>query len=71
MSIRIRTQRANGQQNEELYASEYEGLRALQRNLNAHRQAGNTVTEDPTGTIYTVTDADGAFVQKSEVVRSV
>jgi hypothetical protein len=70
MSIRIRTRRANGQENEELYPTEADGLQALERNLSVHRRAGHTVTTDPLGTRHTVTDANGNFVQESWVIRS-
>jgi hypothetical protein len=70
MGIRIRTRRAHGPRNEELFAREEEGLRALQRNLSIHRSLGRTVTPDDSGTRYTVTDETGEFIQESLVIRS-
>lgn len=66
MSVRIRTQRSNGQDSEELYATESQGLAALESNLNVHRRLGNIVVQE--GMVYTVSDRGGAFVQRSEVV---
>jgi hypothetical protein len=70
MGIRIRTRRARGPLDEELFAREEEGLRALQRNLSIHRRLGRTVTPDDCGARYTVTDETGEFVQESLVIRT-
>jgi hypothetical protein len=69
MSIQIRTRRADGHEDEELHAREAEGMAALERNLSTHRSRGHTVTPNGSGTLYTVTDRHGVFVQESEVVR--
>jgi hypothetical protein len=66
MSVKIRTSRANGQDTEELYATESQGVAALESNLNVHRRLGNIVVQE--GMIYTVTDRGGVFVQRSEIV---
>jgi hypothetical protein len=66
MSVKIRTRRANGQDTEELYATESQGLAALDSNLNVHRRLGNIVVQE--GMIYTVTDRGGIFVQRSEII---
>jgi hypothetical protein len=66
MSVKIRTHRSSGQDSEELYATESQGLAALESNLNVHRRLGNVVVQE--GTVYTVSDRRGAFVQRSEVI---
>jgi hypothetical protein len=70
MSVRIRTRRANGQESEELYAQETEGLRALHRNLDTHRRLGHNISRNDAGTLFTVTDQKGTLVQESEIIRS-
>jgi hypothetical protein len=70
MGIRIRTRRARGPQDEELFTRDEEGRRALQKNLGIHRRLGRTVTPDDCGTRYTVTDETGEFIQESLVIRT-
>lgn len=70
MGIRIRTRRTRGPQDEELFARDEEGLRALQKNLSIQRRLGRIVTPDDSGTRYTVTDETGEFIQESLVIRT-
>ena len=70
MSVRIRTRRPDGYANEELYPEETEGLRALHRNLDAHRRLGHNIARDASHTLYTVTDRRGVLVQETEVLRT-
>ncbi len=65
MSITIHTKRAGGQESKELYATEAQGLAALESNLNVHRRLGHVVTQE--GLVYTVLDKAGQFVQRSEI----
>jgi hypothetical protein len=70
VTVRIRTRRPDGRDNEELYAEAIEGFRALHRNLDALRRLGHNITRDASHTLYTVTDSRGALVQESEVLRT-
>jgi hypothetical protein len=69
MSVTIRT-RANGQEHDELYATEREGRAALERNLQQHRADGHMVTPNGSRTLFTVKDENGVVIQESEIVPS-
>jgi hypothetical protein len=64
----VRTYRASGINAEERFATEFEGVRALQLTLEGHRKSGHTVTQQHSTYIYVVTDATGNFVQRSELI---
>ena len=67
MSVTIWT-RANGKQHDELYATDGEGRRALEQNLQQRRTRGCTVTPNGSRTLFTVKDKNGVVIQKSEIV---
>lgn len=69
MSVTIRT-RIGGEEYDELYATEREGLAALERNLERHRVSGRLVTPNGSRTLFTVTDRHGVVIQESEIVRT-
>ena len=69
MSLTIRT-RVNGEEHDELYATEREGLAALDRNLQRHHADGHTVTPNGSRTLFTVKDQRGVVIQESEIIRS-
>lgn len=69
MSVTIRT-RVNGEEHDELYATQREGLAALERNLQRHRADGHSVTPNGSGTLFTVKDQRGLVIQESEIVPS-
>jgi hypothetical protein len=59
---------ASGSQRFEHFDSYEDGLRALKTRMEEQRAAGYTVTA--IGDVYTVTDSDGAIIQRSVLHRS-
>ncbi len=64
----VSTRRASGINSEDAFATEFEGIRALQLALEGHRKSGNTVSQQQPSYIYVVTDAAGRFVERSELI---
>jgi hypothetical protein len=68
MMFTVRSHRASGINTDDCFATEFEGMRALQSALDIHRKSGNTVTQQHPLFLYIVTDTLGSFIQRTELV---
>jgi hypothetical protein len=68
MKFTLRTRRASGVSTEKCFATEFEGVKALQSELDVQRKGGNTVTPQHPLYVYIVTDTAGRFVQRTELI---
>lgn len=64
----VRTRQASGVNAETAFKTEFEGINALQAALGIHRKIGNTVTQQHPLYVYIVTDTQGSFVQRTELI---
>jgi hypothetical protein len=68
MNFTVRTRRANGENTEHGFATEFEGISALHSAIDIHRKNGNTVTQQRPLYVFIVTNPAGCFVERMELI---